>query len=641
MARLRRAPRRYGALAVVGGLGTVAWMAFTFAPSARRLSLAISVGIVLVAAGLFLPRVVELRLSPYKALSQVLRQQDAELAWTEWNAFSRVDVVRSAGLHQAPGLSFTYTQGLPPQTAITLDGDNLSSLTAIGPEEAEFTEYLPTALAYELAQDPRVLVVEPGGGLDVLTALHGGAGEVLTLVGNPLEAKLLRDEFGDETGGLFTDPRVDVVTGNPRSYLAREGEQFDVVVVSLRDAFRPITAGAYSLAENHLYTKDAFKAYLRHVGPGGLLMVTRWVQTPASEELRMAATVVEAFEELGTRDLEEKLVALRTLQTFTLLAKKEPFTPLELGKVRAFATSRQIDISYLPGIHPGELNRYFVLREEVYYDGLRRLLDPETRSQLYREQDFNVAPTTDQRPFFFHFFRWRQVPDVLGRLGKEWLPFGGAGFLVILGFLAVSLVVSAALILAPLLLGRGQADMKSGVGPGRRWGTLVYFFAVGLAFFWLEVPLMQRFILPTPRFWGGPVCRPGVLRLRESGLSHGRVRVWAGVGPPGRAVCPLAQAALGLPLAARVPIAILIAPLGLLMGVPFPSGIAALGSYSFPGPGGSTATAIMAALMALSWGFPSVMLAAAGVYLVAWAALALALRRVNPAPMAQSEPALD
>ena len=211
----------------------------------------------------------ELQLSPYKALSQVLRQQGSELAQTAWNVFSRVDVVRSAGLHQAPGLSFVHTQGLHQQTALTVDGDNLTSLSATGPEEATFTEYLPTAVAYRLVESPRVMVVEPGGGQDVLAALHHGATEVVALVGNPLESGLLASQFGEAAGWVFNDPRVRVVAGNPRSFLARDSGRFDVVVVSLRDAFRPITTGAYSLQESHIYTREAFKQYLRHLSPGG------------------------------------------------------------------------------------------------------------------------------------------------------------------------------------------------------------------------------------------------------------------------------------------------------------------------------------------------------------------------------------
>ena len=388
------------ALGVVVTLGAMAWAAFAFGTLRRGFPIAIATGVVLAAVGWWLPEKVDLRLSPYKALPQVLMQKGSELTSTDWNAFSRVDVITSQGLHQAPGLSFSYTETLPAQTGLTLDADNLSSLTAVTPEEALFTEYLPTAVAYHLVDGPRVLVVEPGGGLDVLTAVHHGAASVRALVGNPLEAELLRSRSAESAGGLFDDPRVDLIATSPRAYLARNKDEFDLVVLSLRDAFRPLSAGAYSLAEDHLYTREAFEEYMRHVKAGGLFMVTRWVQTPPSEDLRVMATVVEALEGVGATGLENNLAIIRTLQTLTVVAKKEPLTQSELNTIREFADSRQFDLSYLPGIDSGELNRFFVLPEEVYYDGMLRLLDTEERRRLYSYQTFEVAPTTDERPFF-------------------------------------------------------------------------------------------------------------------------------------------------------------------------------------------------------------------------------------------------
>jgi hypothetical protein len=467
-------------------------------------------------------------------------------------------------------------------------------------------------------------------------------------VGNPLEADLLRGRFRQEAGGAFADPRVRVVTGNPRGYLTRESGQSDVVVVSLRDAFRPVTAGAYSLSENYLYTKEAFQAYLRHLAPDGVLMVARWVQTPPSEELRLAATVVEALEGIGIGDVGEMLVAIRTLQTFTLLAKREPFSPLEVQAVRSFASSRQMDLSYLPGLQQQEVNRFFVLPSEVYLSGLKRLVVPEERRRLYEEQPYDVAPTTDERPFFFHFFRWRQVPQVLARLGREWQPFGGAGFLVVLAFLAVSLVASGVLILAPLLLRRRATDesVRKGQADGLGWKALVYFFALGLAFLWVELPLMQRFILlldyPTYSFAVvllAVLAFSGVGSLLSSRL--GRHRAWVilllGVLALAYALGtgPLVKLVLGLPLAARIPVAVLaIAPLAVLMGVPFPTGIAALGErrpglvpWAWGANGyASVVASVAAALMALGWGFTRVMLAAAAAYLIAWAVFHFAFR---------------
>ena len=381
-------------------------------------------------------------------------------------------------------------------------------------------------------------------------------------------------------------------------------------------------------------------------------MVTRWVQTPPSEGLRVAATVIEALEELDGGSPHERLAAIRTLQTLTVLAKNGPLSPSEIEEIRDFTMSRGMDLSYLPGLDIKDTNRFFVLPEEAYYSGIQRLLEPQSRGQFYEEQPFDVVPATDDRPFFFHFFRWRQVPQVLGNLGKLWQPFGGAGFLLILGFLGVSTVVSGVLILGPLLVRPKGVKDKSEEAGFSSWRGLVYFFALGLAFLWLELPIMQQFIL----LLAHPIYSFGVVLfavLVFSGVGSilsprlGRYRGWAilalgllalayaaGIGP-------MVEAILGLPLPARIAItAMSIAPLALLMGVPFPSGIAVLEQrrrglipWAWGANGyGSVAGAIVAALMALSWGFSQVMLAAGICYLVAWWVLSPALRAVSPEP---------
>lgn len=647
-----------GALGIVATLSTVAWVAL--APTCRgsgrgRWGVA-ALAALLLAVGWLLPRAVELRVSPYRALPQLLRQQGAELVDTRWNAFSRVDVVTSDALHRAPGLSFAYQGSLPPQTAATVDADNMTVFTDAGIDEAGFAGYLPAAAAYGLHERPRVLVIEPGGGMDVLTALSLGAERVVALVSNPIEADLLREQFA----GQIAARRVSVVVGNPRSYLERTDETFDLVELSLRDAFRPVTVGAYSLRESHLYTREAFRGYLERLAPGGILVATRWVQVPPSEELRLAATAIEALEDTGVPRADDRLAAIRTLQTFTLLIRNGAFTSGELERIRSFADSRRMDVSYLPGIAPAELNRHFVLPEEVYHAGITALLDPAQRQRFYEDQEFDITPVTDDRPFFFNFFRWRQVPDVRARIGKSWEPFAGAGFLVIVLFLGAAVVLSSLLILAPLIfVGRRRRSGRRAVtGVPRwvemsvpRWAVLTYFFVLGLAFLWIELPLMQRFILllDHPTYSFGVVLFAVLVFSGLGSLLSPRLgwrRPWAilalGVLAAVYAVVPVPpmDIVLGLPLAARVPVAIFtIAPLAILMGVPLPAAIAALGvrrpdlipwAWGVNGYG-SVIGAVLAALLALTWGFSRVMLLAGAGYLLAAALFFVVFSPPRPA----------
>ena len=116
----------------------------------------------------------------------------------------------------------------------------------------------------------------------------------------------------------------------------------------------------------------------------------------------------------------------------------------------------------------------------------------------------------------------------------------------------------------------------------------MYFLALGLGFLWLEIPLMQRFILlldqPTYSFsvvLFAVLVFSGVGSLASPKL--GGYRRWAILALGLLALLyavltePLMHLVLGLPLIARMLVVVLAtAPLAFLMGVPFPAGIAAL-----------------------------------------------------------------
>ena len=629
-----------GTVAAASLLGLTATAAF----AGKRLRLwlvpVVPGAAVLVALAWLSPSILDLRLSPYKSISQALRPQGSERVWSRWNAFSLVEVVDSSSLHMAPGLSFAYDGDLPSQMALSVDGDNMSSITDVGADEAEFTRSIPTSLVYSLSEDPKVLVVEPQGGLDVLTALHNGAASVVAVISNPLVRDVVARDFTGRSGDVYNDPRVEVVVDGHRSYLKGTDERFDVVQVSLRDSFRPVLAGAYSISENYVYTAEAFQEYFRRLQPDGFLSVTRWLQVPPSEGVRAVSVAIDALEREGVSEPRMHLAAIRSIQTLTLLVKKGELTAADISGIREFSRRLQYDVVYYPGIQASVLNRFNIHPTPIYHDVVRAMLSVEARGDLYRAQRFDISPVSDNRPFYFHLFKWEQTGEVLGNLGRTFRPFGGAGFLILLGVLIVAALASIAFIVAPLLLRRPAGDASSrlpaGAGAGG-WRPFVYFGALGLGFLWIEIPLLQRFILlldqPTYSFaavlfaillWSGIGSSLSRRSARLSSLAApatgtlALVYAWA--------VPSMIDAALGLPLVLRLGVSVAsLAPLGITMGVPFPNGIRLLGerapnlvpwAWAVNGSA-SVLSAILATLMALSLGFTWVMVGAGVAYLVA------------------------
>ena len=587
------------------------------------------------------PELFTLRISPYKTLSISLLFPEARLIFSRWNAFSRVDVVESAGIHSAPGLSLSFTGELPRQIGLLVDGANLSPVTCIqGADDELFLEYMPTVLPYMLRPGARTLVIEPRGGLDVLTALRGGASSVVALESNPLVAEAVREQLSRCGAGVYDSQPVTVVFEEARSYLRRSTESFDVVLLSLTDTYQPVTSGAYSLSESYGYTLEAVLEYLRHLREDGILVVTRWVQSAPSEELRACTLLAEALERAGSGDPTERVIAFRSWSTATLLAKRTPFRKEEIARLKDFCAERNYDLVYYRGMAATEANRYNVLPDAAHYDAFRKVLSGAERHDFLRQYPYEVSPPSDDRPFFFHYFKWAQTQSILRSLGRTWQPFGGSGFLILVALLILAVVLALALILLPLALRGTSVDSRSLSDSGSLKWTLLYFACLGLGYLFVEMPLLQQFIL----FLGQPTYSFSLVLFS--------VLLFSGLGSSLSARLPLRPLlaalvivvlayplllsrlfalSIGWSLPLRLVVAVVsLGPLGFLLGVPLPGGIRLLEKrvpqlipWAWAVNGcASVISSILAVMGAVTLGFSRVLAAGALAYLLAWAVVA-------------------
>lgn len=371
--------------------------------------------------------------------------------------------------------------------------------------------------------------------------------------------------------------------------------------------------------------------------------MTRWVQTPPSEEIRAWAAAVTALEATG-KSPAGRLAALRSLNTLTILAKPDGFTAADVSALREFAAARRFDITYGPGVSVAEANRYHVLPTDVHREAFIALLDPRERRTFLRTYAFAVSPIRDDRPFFFHFFRWNQVPQILSTLGRTWQPFGGGGYLVLFALLLILSALGAGLILAPLRIrpgGLSTVPLSPPNDRGPRALVFAYFLALGFAYLLVEVPLLHQMVL----LLGFPTYAVAAILsmlLIASGVGSLAAAQWqppvrrmllllaAGIVVAAWALPGILQAGLGLPTGMRVVlIGGVMVPPGILMGMPFPAGIRLLGRRNptlIPWAWGingcaSVVASVVAAILQLEWGFRMVLALGGVAYLGAGLAL--------------------
>jgi spermidine synthase len=614
-------------------------------------------GAVLIMLGIGAPMVLpatwtELRMSPYKGLSQALTIPDARIEEERSSPLGLVHAVRSDTIpfRHVPGLSLNNTIAPAEQIGVFVDGDGPSPITAFDGRFAplRYLDFTTSALPYHLLEEPRVLILGAGGGTDVLLALFHGAARVDAVELDPNVTALVQDSYAAFAGRIYARPEVVPHSAEARGFVGASTERYDLIFLPLLDSLATAAAGTRSLSEGFVYTVEAFEAYLQHLRPEGFLAITRWLKLPPRDSLKLMLTALVALELRGDPQPARHIALIRGWDTTTLLVKNAPLTDAELATIRAFAEERSFDLAYLPDLEAETANRMNVLARPDFFAGARALVGPE-RDAFLRNYKFDLTPATDDRPYFFDAFKWRSLPELLARRAQTGPALLDWGYVILFATLAQTIGLSLVLILAPLRLGLGRYESSPD-----RWRVAFYFLAIGLAFLFVEIASIQRFML----ILSHPVYAIAVVLaafLVFAGLGSGvsalmdrwlRARTAGGYGALELAVLTIVLLALvyvfGLPLitlrlvalpdvAKVVMIVALIAPLAFVMGMPFPLALARVKTrlpHLVPWVWGingcaSVISAVLATLLAMTLGFRIVVLLAAALYLAA----AFALRR--------------
>jgi spermidine synthase len=593
--------------------------------------------------------------SPYKGLSLALTVPGTRVIAERSGPLGRLSVVESpiVPLRYAPGLSLATRLVPPEQLGVFTDGDSLSVMTRFAGDlkPLDYLDQETVALPFHLLDRPTVLVLGAGGGADVLQALYHRALRIDVVELNPQMVDLVRREFGQFTGHIYERPEVTLHLAEARSFVEASARRWDLIQLALLDSYAMSAAGVQALNESPLYTIEALEAYLEHLTPGGVLAITRWLGNPPRDMLKLLVTAITALEaragtSLGGTEHGRRLVLLHGWNTATLLVKNSSFTQAEIDAVRSFAAQRQFDLAWYPGIGGNETNRYNRMAKPTLFDAAVALLGPG-RQEFLANYRFDIRPATDDRPFFFRFFKWNLLPELMALHGRGGLVFVDTGYLVVILALLQAVVASVVLILLPLI--GLQSDARRAV-PGRL-RVVAYFLSIGFAFLFIEVAFIHRFSL----FLGHPLAAIAVTLagfLVSAGLGSGISKRVAARWPE-RAIVLVAAAIvclgsayamvlpvlfgslMGLSLLAKMAIAVaLVAPLGFVMGLPFPLG---LGRISDSAPGlvpwawgingcASVVAAVLASLLAMHVGFTIVL------------ALALSLYGATPLLLGQARP---
>src|ERR1043165_8091022 len=513
----------------------------------------------------------------------------SHIVQTGWNAYSRIDCV----------------EGLPNSFArLYIDSDAWTGIRGWDGklESVQDMKWSYRALPFRLTPNAETMIIGPGGGPDVVAALASGSKKVTAVEMNPLMLKFVRS-YGARAGNLYDRPDVETVLSEGRNFISRTDRKFDIILLGFVDSWASVASGGLSLSENYLYTTEAMRAYYDHLSDNGILVVLRW-------EMDIPRLTSNAVATLGANEAKQRVVVLMEKQAnpndypqMLFMLRKQPFTTDQMAEMRSRWTQAN------PIIMP----------DGTAPPGLKEVLaGNKTLRQYDAESTRFVGAVWDDSPFYFAIEKPWRMPGAIAERMMKWLLGPSVGMLALFAVFGKRRVLDGA--------------KKSSLP---YVGSLVYFAALGFGFIAVELALLQHLTLLV----GHPIYTLSVLLftlLAFGGIGaslSSRWSMWkacaavAIIGSVEALALPkLVPALLWLPLWGRIVVAIiLIAPLGLAMGMPFPRGLKQTGEGSLPAPpfywglNGimSVIGSVTTVFVALMFGFQAAMLMGSACYVLA------------------------
>jgi hypothetical protein len=497
-------------------------------------------------------------------------------------------------------------------------------------------------------------IIGPGGGVDVMRAVASGSPIVTGIEINPTIANsVMRGRYADYSFHLYDLPQVHIHVQDGRSYIRSSRDQYDVVQMTLVDTWASTAAGAFALSENNLYTIEAFREYFDHLKPDGMIAITRWEFRQPREALRVVSQAIETLHQIGISDPRRHFVIVadgglnEDGRPVLVLAKKSPFTLAEYEAIDNHLRANPNLVWLNPPLmvepcmpdanvpcKAPENPRRFIRPQSLNSpaaEAFKKLIASNDPAHFAQSYAYNVSPVSDSAPFFFFTLKTRHViENIMAGTGHgmDWRINLGV---VVLGMLLIiSIIAVLAFLILPLALHRHRHNTpKTGIV------ALLYFITVGFGFILVEISLIQRFVL----FLGHPTYALTVvvfLLLLSSGAgsvsarhritSGGKVLLLLGLISALIVVnvilLPwLLSAAVGLPFAIKLMISgLVLAPLGFLMGMPFPTGLRLVKTVEWAwalNAAASVLGSVMAMIIAIHYGLTVTLLCAAVAYLLA------------------------
>lgn len=509
-----------------------------------------SVPILLIVAAILISPNMESRLT-------LEREERAEVEFTHWDAMAKLKVYKYSESYKG------------------LNIDNVANSPMVGfdgnwdrPDSLKFRFGIDVKYLIDKYDDCTFLSLGAGGGNDVLQALQYGAKEIHAVEVNPYINELLTEgRYADFTGNIYNDDKVKVISEDARSYIRRFDNKFDVIYSLSSNTWAALSSGAFALAENYIFTMEAFQDYWNALSEDGIMMMEHQLYMP-----RLLSACKEALENEGVANPEQHIavIGLPAMRRKALLLSKKEISDDILQN--AFYPGMSQYPQHFQQLYPPAANAPLNIYTQIMDYGWESAADTVK---------IDISPSYDDRPFVAQLglmknFTWEQLGKKLNTYDLLLQPLSKLIMLILIGVVV--------LIMVPINLLPYLKYKK--VFPFSAW---MFYFMIGMGFMGVEAILIQKYSL----FLGASVYSVATILLSiliSSGIGaaysdrfdfkHVFIAIVGLIFLDALVYSKLIYLLGDLSLTLRMILTVIfMAPLGFFMGMPFPKMSKKVGNF--------------------------------------------------------------
>jgi len=548
--------------------------------------------------------------SGYKWLAKE-KARGGEVIASQWGAVSRIDVI------SRNNRIWMIENGVTP-VEVSRGNINLASLRKD-----------PRYFMFEVfnSSPQNMLAIGSGGGVELTMALNAGLKNITAVEINPLILDFMTNDFAEYSQGLFFNPSITNVIEDGRTYVHRSEAKYDLIengVVGAAGLFVP-SSRVLNFMYAYVFTEEANQEYWRHLSEDGVALTIIYVllddYNSIDADRGVSYHLVRQFNTVNAALEKEGIDAKKHMIIFQFHPDGGP----ELNKYQGeytFLFKKELTSERVTEIINKASNYGFKPAYAPYYSSS---IDLEKYSSTIPKER-TVTSVTDDKPFFYHIEK--NEPKVLGQL------------LLILGAMTFTFI------LLPVIIGQGYRLQHL-----MNYPLLVYFLCLGVAYILIEAVLIQKLSL----FLGRPAYTFQVVlfsmlmfsgfgsflsaRIQDDNLfkvspilliiTFSAVLVYTFLTPK------VIYSYMQYTLLSKVLVSIIfLAPLAVVMGMPFPMGLRITSIFSKHdvvwmyalNSAGSVLGSLIGMMIAFNFGYSYSLSIGGVVYLLAFFALLIAIR---------------